>query len=454
MPERDARACARRAVSVFERRDGVWRFLTPRRAACGSSRSCASIAPSASAKATAPSTPEYYRELPIVAPDDPHAGRVAHPARELRTTCSATCCRRSGVPIRVARPRRRQRLAVAPAGGARPSRRRRRPPRRRGGRTGRVPSLPDVVRRGAGRLRRAAVRAAAVRPGRVQRVAALRARPRRDAGRARSGMLAPGGALVVMDSPMFRARPRRARRWSTTACAASRPSYGLARRRAARRRLSDVRARWRAIAERLGLRRRVRPVARTARLAAAPAAGARAAAARAGGVRPVGGPMIVLYNPLSTTPGKQPLPLSLMSLAAGAREATRARWSLVDGNVVADPAAEIIERLSRRAATELALLAVTVMPGPQLTQAVRSAGAVASALPHVPIVWGGYFPTQHTDTVLRVAVRRLRRPVAGRAAAAAAGRRAADRRRARAASAGCRGRTARRADRPQPDRRR
>jgi len=26
--------------------------------------------------------------------------------------------------------------------------------------------------------------------------------------------------------------------------------------------------------------------------------------------------MILLYNPLSTTPGKQPLPLSLMALAA------------------------------------------------------------------------------------------------------------------------------------------
>jgi len=26
--------------------------------------------------------------------------------------------------------------------------------------------------------------------------------------------------------------------------------------------------------------------------------------------------MIVLFNPISTTPGKQPLPLSLMSLAA------------------------------------------------------------------------------------------------------------------------------------------
>ena len=41
------------------------------------------------------------------------------------------------------------------------------------------------------------------------------------------------------------------------------------------------------------------------------------------------------------------------------------------------------------------------MPGPQLTQAVAVCARVKAALPHVPIVWGGYFPTQHTDTVLR-----------------------------------------------------
>jgi radical SAM superfamily enzyme YgiQ (UPF0313 family) len=41
------------------------------------------------------------------------------------------------------------------------------------------------------------------------------------------------------------------------------------------------------------------------------------------------------------------------------------------------------------------------MPGPQLTQAVEVCRQVRNALPEVPIVWGGYFPTQHAETVLR-----------------------------------------------------
>jgi anaerobic magnesium-protoporphyrin IX monomethyl ester cyclase len=109
--------------------------------------------------------------------------------------------------------------------------------------------------------------------------------------------------------------------------------------------------------------------------------------------------MIVLYNPLSTTPGKQPLPLSVMALAAVLEG--REDWSLVDGNVVADPAAAIISRLAAVPRSVTALLAVTVMPGPQLTQAVAVCRRVREALPRVLIVWGGYFPTQHTETVLR-----------------------------------------------------
>ena len=109
--------------------------------------------------------------------------------------------------------------------------------------------------------------------------------------------------------------------------------------------------------------------------------------------------MIVLFNPLSTSPGKQPLPLSLMSLAAVLE--AREPWTLVDGNLVADPASAIVERLSRVPRSELTLLAVTVMPGPQVAQAVKVCRAVRAALPHVPIVWGGYFPTQHADIVLR-----------------------------------------------------
>ncbi len=136
--------------------------------------------------------------------------------------------------------------------------------------------------------------------------------------------------------------------------------------------------------------------------------------------------MILLYNPLSTTPGKQPLPLSLMALAAvleggqtlrsdtgagyrgrtpgpdtGIRYQGRIPWALVDGNVVPDPGAEIVARLSALPRSRFAMLAVTVMPGPQLTQAVAVCRRVREALPHVPIVWGGYFPTQHADTVLR-----------------------------------------------------
>ncbi|HZT76972.1 MAG TPA: cobalamin-dependent protein, partial [Vicinamibacterales bacterium] len=109
--------------------------------------------------------------------------------------------------------------------------------------------------------------------------------------------------------------------------------------------------------------------------------------------------MILLYNPLSTTPGKQPLPLSLMSLAAVLE--LREEWCLVDGNLERDPSAAIVERLRRAPRSDRSLVAVTVMPGPQLTQAVDVCRRVKSALPHVPIVWGGYFPTQHADTVLQ-----------------------------------------------------
>lgn len=109
--------------------------------------------------------------------------------------------------------------------------------------------------------------------------------------------------------------------------------------------------------------------------------------------------MIVLFNPLSTTPGKQPLPLSVLSLAAVLEG--REPWTLVDGNVDTDPATSIIACLSSSARHEIRLLAVTVMPGPQLSQAVPVCQAVRAALPDVPIVWGGYFPTQHFETVLR-----------------------------------------------------
>lgn len=106
--------------------------------------------------------------------------------------------------------------------------------------------------------------------------------------------------------------------------------------------------------------------------------------------------MIVLFNPISTTPGKQPLPLSLMALAAVLEG--RIDWRLIDGNIELDPAAAILAAFAGRTATPL--LAVTVMPGPQVAQAVNVCRRVRAARPDIAIVWGGYFPTQHTDTVM------------------------------------------------------
>ncbi|MBI5670474.1 MAG: cobalamin B12-binding domain-containing protein [Chloroflexi bacterium] len=105
---------------------------------------------------------------------------------------------------------------------------------------------------------------------------------------------------------------------------------------------------------------------------------------------------VLLYNPRSTSPGKQRLPLSLLAVAAVI--AADYDIEFIDGNLVADPASAIIERAK---ATGAKLLAVTVMPGPQIRQAVPVCRAVKAALPGLTILWGGYFPTQHYEVALR-----------------------------------------------------
>ncbi len=70
---------------------------------------------------------------------------------------------------------------------------------------------------------------------------------------------------------------------------------------------------------------------------------------------------------------------------------------IVDGNLEADPVARIID-LGRR--NKLTAIGLTVMPGPQLLRAVPDSRRLKTALPDVPIVWGGYFPSQHHQTTL------------------------------------------------------
>ena len=105
---------------------------------------------------------------------------------------------------------------------------------------------------------------------------------------------------------------------------------------------------------------------------------------------------VLLYNPISTSPGKQRLPMSLLAIAAVIADDYDVEF--IDGNLIADPATHIIERVQ---ATGAKMLGVTIMPGPQLRQAVPVCKQVKAALPELSIVWGGYFPTNHTDVTVQ-----------------------------------------------------
>ena len=106
--------------------------------------------------------------------------------------------------------------------------------------------------------------------------------------------------------------------------------------------------------------------------------------------------MLILYNPVSTHPGKAPLPLSLLSLGAVLED--KYDYEIVDGNLLTDPMNQLLQILEDKKATALGM---TVMPGPQLNQAVPLSQKIKAALPDLPIIWGGYFPTQHTDVILQ-----------------------------------------------------
>jgi radical SAM superfamily enzyme YgiQ (UPF0313 family) len=105
--------------------------------------------------------------------------------------------------------------------------------------------------------------------------------------------------------------------------------------------------------------------------------------------------MIVLFHPRSTRPKNRRLPLSVLHLAAVLEG--REPYEIVDGNADSDPWATIDALAS---ANWVEMLAVSVMPGPQLRSAIPVCRAFREKCPRVPIVWGGYFPSLYTDATL------------------------------------------------------
>jgi len=105
--------------------------------------------------------------------------------------------------------------------------------------------------------------------------------------------------------------------------------------------------------------------------------------------------VILLYHPKATRPRNRRFPLSILALAAVLEG--RENYAIVDGNVDSDATETLLAYLRRE---NVKLLAVSVMPGPQMVAAMESCRRIRALFPQVAIVWGGYFASLYTTTVL------------------------------------------------------
>jgi Radical SAM superfamily/B12 binding domain len=112
--------------------------------------------------------------------------------------------------------------------------------------------------------------------------------------------------------------------------------------------------------------------------------------------------MILLVNPRATRPANRRFPLSVMAI--GAAIPASENWEIVDGNRPdIDPLARIDDHVEaqRGSADPVRAIAFTVMPGPQLANAVPLTKAVKARHPGIPIIWGGNFGSLYPEPVLR-----------------------------------------------------
>ena len=103
---------------------------------------------------------------------------------------------------------------------------------------------------------------------------------------------------------------------------------------------------------------------------------------------------VLLFNPRSAN-SKPRLPNSILAVAASIEG--KFEYTIVDGNREKDPAEKIYAALS---SGRYKFFGCTVMPGPQLKQAIPISKFIRMHFPEVKIIWGGYFPSNQPETVL------------------------------------------------------
>src|SRR5262249_40387257 len=105
--------------------------------------------------------------------------------------------------------------------------------------------------------------------------------------------------------------------------------------------------------------------------------------------------VIILLHPRAVKPKNRRFPLAILSVAAMLEG--KADYVIGDGNL--DPhRGRTMDAIAREQRGEM--LAVSVMPGPQMVAAIPLCREFRRKYPEVPIVWGGYFPSLYTDATL------------------------------------------------------
>ena len=106
-------------------------------------------------------------------------------------------------------------------------------------------------------------------------------------------------------------------------------------------------------------------------------------------------PLLVLFNPRAQN-HKARIPNSILQVAASIEG--KYEYIIVDGNLEENPAETIFNHLKKN---PISYFACTVMPGPQLKQAIPISKKVKALYPNIKIIWGGYFPSNHPSIVLK-----------------------------------------------------
>lgn len=103
---------------------------------------------------------------------------------------------------------------------------------------------------------------------------------------------------------------------------------------------------------------------------------------------------VLLFNPKSAV-AKHRIPNSILNIAASVEGLFE--WVIVDGNCEPDPYRKICQYLN---SGDFRYVGFTVMPGPQLKQAIPFTRQIKTDFPGTIMIWGGYFPAAQYKAVL------------------------------------------------------